>query len=80
MANQFRILLSGFAYVILSSLRHDGLSATELEKSYCQTIRNKVLKIGAIVIKNSRRIQFLFSSHYPSQDLFQKIVLRLVPT
>ncbi|MBM3419228.1 MAG: IS1380 family transposase [Bacteroidetes bacterium] len=77
-ANQFRVLLSGFAYILLSSLRTHGLSATELATSYCQTIRNKLFKIGAIVIKNTRRIQYLFSSYCPAQDIFRIATQRLV--
>lgn len=77
-ANQFRVLLSGFAYVLLSSLRTDGLSATALATSYCQTIRHKLFKIGAIVIKNTRRIQYLFSSYCPTQDIFRIATQRLV--
>lgn len=79
MANQFRVLLSAYAHVLLASLRRIGLMGTKFASSYYATMRNKLLKIGAVVIKNTRRIQFLFSGHYTEQDLFQKVVEKLVP-
>ena len=79
MANQFRVLLSAYAHVLLASLRRIGLMGTKFASSYYATMRNKLLKIGAVIIKNTRRIQFLFSGHYTEQDLFQKVVEKLVP-
>jgi hypothetical protein len=79
MANQFRVLLSAYAHVLLASLRQMALVGTKFASSYYSTMRNKLLKIGAVVIKNTRRIQFLFSEHYTEQDLFQKVVEKLVP-
>ena len=79
MANQFRVLLSAYAHVLLASLRQVGLGGTKLANSYYATMRNKLFKIGAIVIKNTRRIQFLFSAHYTEQELFEGIVQKLVP-
>ena len=79
LANQFRVLLSAYAHVLLSSLRQIGLTDTKFANSYYATMRNKLFKIGAVVIKNTRRIQFLFSAHYAEQDLFQNLVQKLVP-
>jgi len=78
-ANQFRVLLSAYAHVLLSMLRETALAGTKLVNSYYGTLRNKLLKIGAVVIKNTRRIQFLFSAHYSEQDLFKHVVEKLVP-
>eukprot|EP00913_Durusdinium_trenchii_P008366 g7859.t1 len=48
-ANQLRLWFSSVAYVLLQTLRDVGLKETELERAQCDTIRLKVLKIGAQV-------------------------------
>jgi hypothetical protein len=76
-ANQFRLLLSSFAYVLLERLRALGLAGTELARAQAGTIRLKLLKIGAVVLRNTRRIQLLLSSSYPYQRLFGQVVQAL---
>lgn len=71
LANQFRLLLSSLAYVLISALKRLHLSQTSLKQAYCQRIRLQLFKVGAVIIKNTRRIQFLLSSHYPYQNEFQ---------
>ncbi len=78
--NQFRVLLSGLAYVLMETIRREALLSTELAQATVQTIRLKLLKIGAVVIRNTRRIRLLISSHYPYQKLFQKVALALMST
>ena len=78
-ANQFRLLLSSLGYILLESIRRLALKGTELEKAQSSTIRLKLLKIGAVILRNTRRIRFLFSSHYPYQDLFRSVVAKLQP-
>jgi hypothetical protein len=77
--NHFRLLLSSCAYVLLSAIKRVALKGTVLAKAQCATIRIKLLKIGAIIIRNTRRIKFLCSSSYPYQDLFAKIYRKLCP-
>ena len=62
LANQFRVLLSSLAYILLTELRLGNLQKTSLAKAYCQSIRLKLFKIGVMILKNTRRIQFLFES------------------
>jgi hypothetical protein len=76
-ANQFRLLLSASAYVLLESIRRVGLAGTELAKAQVETIRLKLLKIGTVIVRNTRRIRLLFSSAYPYQALFATILSRL---
>ena len=72
-ANQFRLLLSSFAYVLLERLRALGLAGTELVRAQAGTIRLELLKIGAVVLRNTRRIQLLLSSSHPYQRLFGQV-------
>lgn len=76
-ANQFRLLLSAAAYVLLEAIRRLALVGTELCRAQVTTIRLKLLKIGTVILRNTRRIRFLFSSAYPYQQLFATAVSRL---
>ncbi len=77
--NQFRLLLSGLAYTLLNAIRRLGLSGTELARARCDTIRLKLLKIGAAVVRNTRRIRLLLSDACPYKDLFRLAANRLCP-
>lgn len=72
LANQFRLLLSSIAYVLLTELRRSHCGLTQLGKVYGKTLRLKLIKIGVVIIKNTRRIQFLLASHYPYQNEFRQ--------
>ena len=78
-ANQFRLLLSSLAYILIESIRRLALAGTELARACVGTIRLKLLKIGVVVLRNTRRIRFLLSSNYPYQNLFRVVTRRLTP-
>jgi hypothetical protein len=77
-ANQFRLLLSSFAYTLIQTLRCTALAGTELATAQAGTIRTRLLKIGAVVTVSVRRIVLQLSSAYPLKNLFEKVVSRLV--
>jgi hypothetical protein len=77
-ANQMRILFSGFAYVLIEAIKRLALKNTKLKHAYAATIREHCLKIGAVVIRNTRKVKVLIDSHYPWQDLFIKASNKLV--
>lgn len=70
LANWLRILFSGLAYTLMQRLRELALANTELARASAATIRVKLFKIGAAVIRNTRRIRILLASHHPLRDLF----------
>jgi hypothetical protein len=76
-ANQFRLLLSSCAYVLVEAIRRLGLAGTELARAQVATIRLKLLKIGTVILRNTRRIRLLFASAYPHQNLFRHVCQRL---
>lgn len=78
--NQFRLLLSSLAYTLLEAIRRLALAGTELANAYVGTIRLKLLKIGAVITRNTRRIRFLLASAYPYQRLFAHVAAKLQPT
>jgi len=75
--NQFRLLLSSLAYVLIEAIRRLALPDTELAHAQCGTIRLKLLKIGAVVLRNTRRIRFHLSSACPYQEVFFLTAKRL---
>ncbi len=77
--SQFRLLLSSLAYMLLEAIRRLALQGTELANAYVGTLRLKLLKVGAIILRNTRRIRFLLSSTCPYQRLFFHVATRLAP-
>jgi len=77
LANQFRMLLSAAAYVLVETLRRLGLRGTELADAQVTTIRLRLLKIGARVVTSVRRIVLHLAGGYPLKALFAEIALRL---
>lgn len=75
--NQLRMMLSGLAYVLLETIRRTALKGTAMASAQCGTIRLKLLKIGAVIFRNTRRIRFHASSAYPYKSIFMHVAHRL---
>jgi hypothetical protein len=72
-ANQIRLFFSSIAYVLLEALRRLGLAGTELAAAQCQTIRRKLLKIGALVRVTVRKVWVKLSSGSPYAAVFRRV-------
>ncbi|MCH8240075.1 MAG: IS1380 family transposase [Proteobacteria bacterium] len=77
--NQFRLLLSSLAYTLLQTIRRIGLKGSGMARAQCGTIRLKLLKIGAVIVRNSRRVRIHLSSACPDKALFMLAAERLKP-
>jgi hypothetical protein len=75
--NQFRVLLSALAYTLINTIRDKALAGTELARARCDTIRLNLLKIGAAVIRNTRRVILMLSESCPYKDVFRLAAARL---
>lgn len=73
-SNQVRLWFSSVAYVLLNELRRLGLTGTDLAQARCDTIRTKLLKIGAQVKVTVRRVWVHLASSYPYAALFAQIL------
>jgi hypothetical protein len=73
-ANQFRLLLSSAAYVLVQQLRALALAGTEFARLQATTLRAKLLKIGAVIVRSTRRVRVMLSSSFPHQDVFLQAV------
>ncbi len=75
--NQWRLLLSSLAYVLMETIRRLALQGTELARAQVTTLRLKLFKVGAVIVRNTRRVRILLSSAYPYQELFRLAAARL---
>ena len=76
-ANQFRLLLAALAYTLMQRLRALALEHTELERASAPTIRVRLLKIGAAILRNTRRVKVMLASHHPLREWFATAAGRL---
>ena len=76
-ANQLRLYLSSFAYLLMHGLRRLGLAGTRWAKAQCGTIRTQILKLAASVRITARRVWLAFASGYPHQAAFAAVLRQL---
>ena len=76
-ANQLRLWFAGFAYGLIETLRRLGLQHTQFANATAGTIRNRLLKIGALVSVSVRRCLVRMAKAYPYQNEFALACLRL---
>ena len=76
LANQFRLLLHTAAYSLFWLLRRH-LQGTELATAQVNTLRLKLLKIGARIRETSRRIWVHLASGYPYRELLAGLLKNL---
>ncbi len=69
-ANQLRLYLSTFAYVLMNTVREVGLAGTAMAKAQCSTIRLKLFKIAAVIRITTRKVWLSLSSVHPFQHLY----------
>ena len=76
-SNQLRLYFSTFAYQLMQGLRRLGLKGTEMEQAQCQTIRVKLLKIGAQIRVTVRRVWFSLAEGYAFAKVFAEVYRNL---
>ena len=79
-SNQLRLYLSTFAYQLMQGLRRIGLRGTEMAQAQCQTIRLKLLKIGAQIRVSVRRVYLALAAGYPFREIFARAYANLTST
>ena len=76
-ANQLRLYLSTVAYIVMRAFREYWLKETEMANAQCDTIRLKLLKIGAVIRVSVRRVVVSLSEAYAFRGLFERVWQRL---
>lgn len=69
-SNQLRMLLAALGYVLIERLRALALVGTALATAQVDTLRIKLLKLAAVVTRNTRRIRLYMASNWPSAHIF----------
>jgi hypothetical protein len=64
-------------YVLIERLRALALQGTELAKAQVDTLRIKLLKLAAVVTRNTRRIRLYLASNWPSAAVFAQAMSTL---
>ena len=77
--NQFRLTLASLAYTLIEAIRRVALAGTEMARAQAGTIRLRLLRIGAVVIRNTRRVALHLSTACPDKALFHLAAARLKP-
>jgi len=78
-ANWLRLMFAGLAYTLIQRLRDVALVGTELARATAASIRVKLLKIGAAILRNTRRISIMLASHHPLRNAFLTAAQALAP-
>ena len=73
LVNAFRMLLSGFSFIIMQELQKK-LQGTTLEKSYIQTVREKIIKVAGCIQESTRRVLLILPESYPYQSIWQHLI------
>ena len=74
-ANQFRLFLHSAAYVLFHTFRTIHLKGTEWASAQFDTIRCKIIKIGARIIQRTRKIRIHLPTSFPWKGELEKIWL-----
>jgi hypothetical protein len=69
-ANYVRLMLHSAAYVIMHMLREQALKGTDFATAQFDTIRLRLLKIGAEVRELKTKVQFIMPSSFPLKNVF----------
>ena len=73
------MLLSALAYTLMEGLRRLGLAGSQLARGQCHNLRVKLIKVGAVVVRNTRSVYFHMTESYPYKELFMGVMGRLAP-
>ncbi len=73
-ANQFRVLLTAAAYVLMQELRLRA-ARTDCARAQVWTLRERLLKLGARVVVSVRRVMVHLPVSFPFLNSFRKIAL-----
>jgi len=75
-ANQFRVLLTAAAYVLMQELRLSA-AGTDCARAQAWTLRERFLKLGARVVASVRRIALHLPQSFPFLATFRHMALEL---
>ena len=75
-ANQFRVLLTAAAYVLMQELRLRA-ARTNCARAQVWTLRERLLKLGARVLVSARRVVLHLPASFPYLSVYRRVALGL---
>src|SRR5713226_7119065 len=78
-ANQLRLLLTAAAYVLMQELRLRA-ARTSCARAQVQTLRERLIKIGARVVESVRRVVLHLPASYPFLEPWRRVATSLGAT
>ena len=75
-ANQFRVLLTAAAYVLMQELRLRA-ARTNCARAQVWTLRERLLKLGARVLVSVRRVVVHLPASSPYRSVYRRVALGL---
>jgi DDE family transposase len=73
-ANAFRLLVHTLAYAIVVLFREAASSVPEVATASVNTLRQRLWKVGAVVVTGVRRITFHFSQTWPYRGVWCRVL------
>jgi hypothetical protein len=73
-ANAFRLLVHVLAYAIVVLFREAVASVPEVATATVSTLRQRLWKVGAVVVTSARRIWFHLSETWPYRELWARVL------
>lgn len=74
-ANAFRLLVHTLAYAIVVLFREAVALVPEVATATVSTLRQRLWKVGAVVVTGARRIYFHLSETWPYRDLWGRVLV-----
>ena len=75
-ANQFRVLMTAAAYVLMQELRLRA-ARTDCARAQVWTLRERLLKLGARVLVSVRRVVVHLPASLPYLSVYRRVALGL---
>ena len=72
-ANAFRLLVHALAYAIVVLFREAAADVPEVATASVGTLRQRLWKVGAVVVTRARRVSVHVSSTWPYQEVWQRV-------
>jgi hypothetical protein len=76
LSNQFRLLLTAAAYILVQALRHHG-AGTTCATAQVRTLRERLLKVAVWVERSVRRIVMHLPAAFPWQPTWRQLACAL---
>lgn len=72
-ANAFRLLVHALAYAVVVLFREAAAGVAEVATASVGTLRQRLWKVGAVVVTSARRVWLHLSTAWPFQHVWQRV-------